>query len=244
MASTPLDAERAVALLLERPPASAASAAPEVLELPDDELPGVGADTLGLRDAVRVGGAGLLAGLCALNLLDYAGSAAFSVVGPDVQRSLGLSDTGLGVVASLAGLTFVLGALPLGLLGDRVHRLRLTAVCAVVAALSTALTSSVQAAWQLAAARLVTGAGQASILPVNNSLLADGYPVAARSAVFSLHSLMPSLGYVLGPIVAGGVAAVAGGGRGLARRLPGPRRRLARRGARAAAAARAPARPR
>jgi MFS family permease len=117
-------------------------------------------------------------------------------------------------VASLAGLTFVLGALPLGLLGDRVHRLRLTALCAAVAAVSTALTAGVSAVWQLAAARLVTGAGQASILPVNNSLLADGYPVAARSAVFSVHGLMPSLGYVVGPLVAGATAAAVGGPEG------------------------------
>ena len=68
--------------------------------------------------------------------------------------------------------------------------------------------------WQLAAARLVTGAGQASILPVNNALLADGYPVRGRAAVFSLHSIMPSLGYVVGPLLAGSVAAIAGGAAG------------------------------
>jgi len=70
------------------------------------------------------------------------------------------------------------------------------------------------AASRLAAARLVTGAGQASILPVNNALLADGYPVRGRAKVFSLHSLMPSLGYVIGPVIAGTAASVAGGADG------------------------------
>ncbi|MBC7375583.1 MAG: MFS transporter, partial [Frankiales bacterium] len=92
-----------------------------------------------------------------------------------------------------------------------VNRTRLTALCATVAAVGTALTGAVQAVWQLAAVRLLTGAGQASILPINNSLLADGYPVRGRSAIFSVHNLMPSLGYVVGPILAGTVAAVAGG---------------------------------
>jgi ABC-type branched-subunit amino acid transport system ATPase component/sugar phosphate permease len=211
MPSTPLD-DDALGVLVAGPVEPADRPADDVPG--EAALPGVGGEGMGLRGAVRAGGAALLTATCALNLVDYAGSAAFSVVGPDVQRSLGLSDTGLGVVASLAGLTFVLGALPLGLLGDRVHRLRLTFVCAAVAALATALTSTVQAAWQLAAARLVTGAGQASILPVNNSLLADGYPVAARSSVFALHGLMPSLGYVVGPVVAGAAAAVAGGAEG------------------------------
>jgi predicted MFS family arabinose efflux permease len=185
-----------------------------VVELPDDALPGVGGEGLGLRATVAAGGTGLLVVLSLLNLLDYAGSAALSVLGPDVQRSLGLSDTGLGVIASLAGLTFVLGAIPLGVLGDRVRRTRLTAACAGVAAVATAATGSVQAVWQLAAARLVVGAGQASILPVNNSLLADGYPVRGRSAVFAVHNLMPPLGYVAGPLIAGGVAALAGGPEG------------------------------
>ncbi len=180
-------------------------------ELADEALPGVGGEGLSLRQSVAAGGAGLVTVLSLLNLLDYAGSAALSVLGPDVQRSLGLSDTGLGVVASLAALTFVIGALPLGVLGDRVNRIRLTALFATVAAVGTALTGAVQAVWQLAAVRLVTGAGQASILPINNSLLADGYPVRGRSAIFSVHNLMPSLGYVVGPIVAGTVAAVAGG---------------------------------
>jgi len=189
-------------------------AAVEVVELPDDLLPGVGGEALGLRETVAVGGVGLLAVLSVLNLLDYAGSAALSVLGPDIQRSLGLSDTGLGVVASLAALTFVIGAIPLGILGDRVRRTTLTAACASVAAVATLLTGAVQAVWQLAALRLVTGAGQASILPVNSSLLADAYPVRGRAKVFSVHNLMPSLGYVVGPLLAGGVAALAGGDEG------------------------------
>ncbi|GAC1442320.1 MAG: hypothetical protein NVSMB55_12670 [Mycobacteriales bacterium] len=183
-------------------------------ELPDDALPGVGGQALSLRATLAAGGLALVGVLSLLNLLDYAGSAALSVLGPDIARSLGLSDTGLGVVSSLAGLTFVVGAIPIGILGDRVRRTTLTAVCAAVAGLATLLTGSVQAVWQLAMARLVTGAGQASILPVNSSLLADAYPVRGRAKVFSLHNLMPSLGYVLGPVLAGTVAAVAGGRNG------------------------------
>ena len=198
------EAERVVAPERPRP----------AVALTDDALPGVGGEGMGLRETVAVGGVGLLAVLSLLNLLDYAGSAALSVLGPDIQRSLGLSDTGLGVIASLAALTFVVGAIPLGILGDRVRRTTLTAVCATTAAVATVLTGTVQAVWQLAAARLVTGAGQASILPVNSSLLADAYPLRGRSAVFSVHNLMPSLGYVVGPLLAGGIAALAGGTEG------------------------------
>ncbi len=198
----------------ERDRVSSGEPSTEVVELADDLLPGVGGESLSLRETVAAGGLGLLLVLSLLNLLDYAGSAALSVLGPDIQRSLGLSDTGLGVVASLAALTFVVGAIPLGILGDRVNRTRLTAASASVAAVATILTGTVQAVWQLAAARLVTGAGQASILPVNSSLLADAYPLRGRAKVFSVHNLMPSLGYVLGPLLAGGVAAMAGGTEG------------------------------
>ena len=219
MSSTSVDdavdpADLTAALLTAEAQRAPAPPDRDVVELPDEALPGVGGEGLGLRASVAAGGAGLLVVLSLLNLLDYAGSAALSVLGPDVQRSLGLSDTGLGVVASLAGLTFVLGAIPLGVLGDRVRRTRLTAACAALAAVATAATGSVQAVWQLAAVRLLTGAGQASILPVNNSLLADGYPVRGRSSVFAVHNLMPPLGYVAGPLLAGGVAALAGGPEG------------------------------
>ncbi len=220
MPSTQLDAAvdpsdlTASLLAAEADRAPSRPSRPDVVELADADLPGVGGDALGLRETVAAGGLGLLLVLSLLNLLDYAGSAALSVLGPDIQRSLGLSDTGLGVIASLAALTFVVGAIPLGVLGDRVRRTTLTAVCASTAAVATLLTGTVQAVWQLAALRLVTGAGQASILPVNASLLADAYPVRGRAQVFSVHNLMPSLGYVVGPLLAGGVAAVAGGTEG------------------------------
>ena len=165
---------------------------------------------LSLRASLTAGGVSLLGVLSLLNLLDYAGSAALAVLGPDLRRDLDLSDTGLGVIASLAALTFVVGAVPLGLLGDRRQRTSVTAICATLAAVATLATGAVQAVWQLAAARLLTGAGQASILPINSALLADGYPVRSRGRIFAVHGLMPSLGYIVGPLLAGAVASVGG----------------------------------
>jgi hypothetical protein len=85
----------ALELLLVAPPAEGPRGQGRAAT-PAEPVPLDGGPVMGVRAAARAGGAGLLVSLSALNALDYAGSAAFAVVGPDVQRSLGLSDTGLG----------------------------------------------------------------------------------------------------------------------------------------------------
>ena len=135
---------------------------------------------------LKTGGGTLLAVLAALSFLDYVDSAAVTTLAPDIERTLHLSDGGLGVIVSLTVVLFVVAALPVGVLADRRRRTSIVGICAAVAAVATLLTAPVRAAWQLGLARLTTGAGQSSILPVHNSLLADGYSVADRSRVFTI----------------------------------------------------------
>ena len=59
--------------------------------------------------------------------------------------------------------------------------------------------------------RIASGLGQAAIEPVHNSLLGDYYPPAARGRVFSAHQAAIPLSGIVGPALAGGVAALVGG---------------------------------
>jgi ABC-type branched-subunit amino acid transport system ATPase component/sugar phosphate permease len=177
----------------------------------DDLLAGVGGDGLSLRAVLRAGGGSLVGTLAGLVLLDNIDNAAFAVLGPDIQRSLHLSDLMLGLVGALGGLVVFVAALPLGYLGDRVRRTTVVGVASALWAVFSLLTGAVQAVWQLVAVRTLAGVGKANEQPVHSALLADGYPIEGRNRVYALHRAAQPLGLVLGPILAGSVAAVASG---------------------------------
>lgn len=166
---------------------------------------------LDLGEAIRRGGFATLFVLTALRLVDGLEGQAFALLGPDIQRTLGLSDTALGAISGLGAAVYVLAALPIGHLADRLRRTRIGAACGVVAgafALVTAVAGNVAV---LALARAGVGAGKASTLPVHNSLLADAYPVAGRARVLAVHNLAAPLAAIVGPLAIG--AAVGAGDR-------------------------------
>ena len=66
--------------------------------------------------------------LFALNLVDEFDRVAFTVLSPEIRDAFGLSDSGIVGIASVAGLTALLAALPIGVLADRVRRVRLAGV--------------------------------------------------------------------------------------------------------------------
>jgi hypothetical protein len=116
----------------ERRRLEAAAETSDGATLPDDLLPGVGEEAMSLRRVVSVGGASTITVLALLNLVDEFERAALQVLAPDIQSSLGVSDTVLGVLAGLGGVMFILGAVPLGYLADRMRRTLLVSVCSLV----------------------------------------------------------------------------------------------------------------
>ncbi len=179
--------------------------------LPDDLLPGANVEPLALREVLRRGGTATIAVLAGLRLLDSLEGQAFAVLGPDIQRSLGLSDTALGAISGLGAAIFVLASLPLGYLADRTRRTRIAAICAIAAAVFSFATGLVTVVWQLAFARFGVGIGKAATLPVHNSLLADRYPLAGRTRIFAAHNLATPVAAVAGPALLGAIASLAGG---------------------------------
>ena len=185
----------------------------EVL-IADDLLPGVGADDLPMRAVLRAGGISMVAVLAGLVLVDNLSNSAFAVLGPDIQKSLHLSDLALGVVGALGGLVVFAAAIPLGYLGDRTRRTSLVGICSLVWAGFVMLTAAATAVWQLVIAWGAAGLGKANEQPVHSALLADAYPIEGRNRVYALHRAAQPIGLVIGPVLAGGIAAVVGGGSG------------------------------
>lgn len=184
----------------------------DVVVLPDSLLPGVGAEAMSLRQGVKVGGAGLVTLLLLLNLVEELDRVAIQVLGPDIQNSLGISDTVLIGLQSFGGVVLVLSTLPFAWLADRRKRTRVLAGATGIWGLFVVLTGSVANSFQMGIARAGTGFGGAARIPISPALVADQYPIGVRARVFAAEAWGRPAGQVLGPFLAGAVVALAGSG--------------------------------
>jgi ABC-type branched-subunit amino acid transport system ATPase component/predicted MFS family arabinose efflux permease len=144
--------------------------------------------------------------LFGLNFVDEFDRIAFAAVITEIQRAFGLSDAGIQQVAGLAGLATLLLSLPMGIVGDRINRVRLSIAAAVLWGACAVLTGVVPATFLLFLVRFGSGLGRIINEVVHPSLLADLYPREAHPKVFGLHRAANSLGAIAGPI-AGVIAA-------------------------------------
>ena len=182
--------------------------------LPDDLIPGMQAEAVPLRSALREGGVGMIAVLSLLLVFEEFDRVALQVLGPDIQKSLGISDTLLAGLASFGGVVLVLATLPMAWLGDRYRRTRVLGLATFIWSAFVALTGTVVNAFQMAITRGGAGLGASANIPISPSLVSDAYPLGARTRVLALEGLGRPIGQVIGPFAAGGVAAWIGGTEG------------------------------
>lgn len=189
---------------------AARSAAPV---LPDDLLPGVGDKPMTLRDGIKAGGWSMVIVMTLLNFIDEL-PRTIRVLAPDIQQTLGISDTVLLGVLGFGGVALVLGAVPMAALADRMKRVVIIPIASLFWAVTTFLSGAVANAFQLFLTNAGTGLGQAYRIPVSNSLLSDTYPIQARSRIFAFESLGRPIGQLTGPLIVGGIATIVGGTQG------------------------------
>jgi ABC-type branched-subunit amino acid transport system ATPase component/predicted MFS family arabinose efflux permease len=194
-----------------------ATIAPQVL-LADADLPGVGDDAMSLSEAVRIGGVRTITIIGLLGAALVMDGGVFNVLAPDIQKTLHISDAVLGAIGGATGVLFVLGAIPMSSLSDRMSRKQLIAITMTIWSVIIMLTGAVQSVLQMFIVRLGAGLGQSASLPVSAPLLIDAYPIPARGRVFAVLGGSQALGTMIAPFLAGSVAALAGGGSGW--RLP------------------------
>jgi ABC-type branched-subunit amino acid transport system ATPase component/predicted MFS family arabinose efflux permease len=194
----------------ERRTAAAASGRGETV-LPDDLLPGVGAASMPLREALRIGGIQTILVLGLAQIVEEVSSTGFAVLAPDIQKTLDVSDAVLGAIGGAFGVLFLAGSIPISSLADRFPRTRVAAISIAIWSVMVALTGAVQNAFQLFLARLGSGLGRSYQLPVASPLLADTYPIEARGRVFALDAASATAGRALAPLAAGGLAALFSG---------------------------------
>ncbi|VWX54119.1 MFS transporter [Novosphingobium sp. 9U] len=119
----------------------------------------------------------------------------FSTVQEAAKADLHLTDTQLGLVQGLAtSIPLAVLSVPLGLLVDRVHRIRILIVMAIGWVIGSALTAYTHSFALLFVARMLAGLGASTAVTVAISLAADMCPPAQRGRSMLILTLGKWLG--------------------------------------------------
>lgn len=177
---------------------------------PENHYPGSDSGPMTLRDGFRRGGYGIAIVLLLFTILEEFDRVALQVLGPDIQESLGISDTVLIGLQSFGGVVLVLATIPFAWLADRRSRVRVMSAATGLWLGFVALTGVVVNAFQMGVARAGSGFGASARIPIGPSLVADQYALGVRTRIFALEALGRPIGQVLGPLFAGTIVLLAG----------------------------------
>jgi len=123
-----------------------------------------------------------------------------------IKRDLVLTDTEIGLLSGLAFAIFytTLG-IPIGRLADRFDRRRIIAMGIFCWSLMTTACGFARNFWQLFAARVGVGVGEAALSPAAFSLIADSFPPERLGRALSVYSVGVYFGSGLAFIIGGAV---------------------------------------
>jgi MFS family permease len=128
-----------------------------------------------------------------------------------IRHDLDITDTQVSLLQGASfSLFFAVAALPLGWVADRTNRRNLLLAGGLLWTAMTAACGLAQDYWQLFAARVGLGIGEACLVPVSFSLLADLFAPSQRGRAIGFVYLGSPLGTSFAAIGAGAVLAVIG----------------------------------
>ncbi|WP_432863666.1 MFS transporter [Microbispora rosea] len=148
----------------------------------------------------------IIAVLACVLALDAADKGTVGAVAVELKESLGISNTELGSLTAVSSASAALAVLPVGVLTDRVRRVRLLTagvVLWVLAMLAGGLADSYE--WLLLS-RLALGAVSATAGPTLSSLIGDFFPPGERARVYGFILSGEMLGVGFGLLVGGNLA--------------------------------------
>jgi predicted MFS family arabinose efflux permease len=124
-----------------------------------------------------------------------------------IKLEMQLSDTQLGFLSGVAFAIFyaTLG-IPMAMWADRGNRRNLIALALATWSGMTALCGLATNFWQLAAARIGVGVGEAGSSPPSHSMIADMYPPSERATAMGTFSLGINLGLMAGFLAGGWIS--------------------------------------
>jgi predicted MFS family arabinose efflux permease len=138
----------------------------------------------------------LLTGVYALNIADRF---VISTLIEPIKAELHISDSAVGLLTGGAlAIFYVAAGLPLSALADRVNRRNLVAFSLSAWSLMTVVCGVTRSFWQLMAARILVGVGEAGGTPPSQSLISDYFPWRRRAFALSIYAVGASLGSMVG----------------------------------------------
>ncbi len=138
-----------------------------------------------------------------LNFLDRQ---IMNILGPEIQKELGFSDTYLGLLTGLAfALFYTILGIPLASYADRAttNRPFLIGIALALWSGMTVLCGMAQTFIQLVLARVGVGVGEAGCTPPAHSLISDYVPREKRASAIAFYGIGVPAGSLLGLVIGG-----------------------------------------
>jgi predicted MFS family arabinose efflux permease len=130
-----------------------------------------------------------------------------STVLEPIRIELHLSDSGIAFLTGVSlALFYVAFGFPISWLTDRKNRRNILTVSIIVWSAMTTLCGLSANYWQLLAARIGVGIGEAGGTPAANSIISDYFPAARRPMALTIFSLGAPIGAWVGYNIAGAIA--------------------------------------
>jgi MFS family permease len=134
-----------------------------------------------------------------------------SVLIEPVKQEFGASDTEMGLLTGLAfAIFYAVPGLPVARLADRGDRKLVIAGSLALWSAATALCGMVQSFWQMFAARVLVGVGEAGAIPPAQSLIADYFAPERRARALAVFMSAATVGYLTAFVGGAQVAAAYG----------------------------------
>jgi predicted MFS family arabinose efflux permease len=126
---------------------------------------------------------------------------------PQIRDEFGASDTYLGFLSGTAfAIFYVTLSIPIAQYADKCNRRNLIAAAVALWSAMTALSGLAANIWQLTAARIGVGVGEAGCSPPAHSIIADYFPPDKRSTAMGFYTLGISAGIMIAYLAGGWVA--------------------------------------
>ncbi|MFI6825514.1 MFS transporter [Kribbella sp. NPDC050241] len=152
--------------------------------------------------------------MIALGLLFVTGafqSYAFTVLTPEISRTLGISIAAIVGARALYQLAIAIAPLPIARLSQsRARRAMLCIVTGIAWSCITLMTGLVTSLVALIVILCLDGLATGSVVALHAPLIADSYPPAARVRALTAYTAIGTFGQALAPLLVGILASVAG----------------------------------
>jgi ABC-type branched-subunit amino acid transport system ATPase component/predicted MFS family arabinose efflux permease len=188
--------------------------AKEQVIFPDDLLPGVNSEPVSFREAFARGGKLMFIILSLLLAFDELEGAAIQVLGPNIRDTFHISSGTIVFIGTASSAFFVLGAVPMGWLADRMKRVPIVGIASMFFAFFVFCSGLAVSAFMLFWTRFATGIAKSNSIPVHQSLIADNYPIGIRARMSAVMNMGAHGIGLVSPVLTAAIATWAGGPEG------------------------------